>query len=584
MKTLFFLVNVLVLTLVATPTLLGQATSSRSSNDTVVRDAMLTQEAIKEILQKAGTSFKEGLIAYESRELSTAANRFNKSVEVFLYSALNIQREPRLQNCYNHLVETIYRLEFPLDIHLPQVRGLSGTCGWDIDPTFADKITTIVRNLLTKSVAPGAVNIASSSATIGLVVPDQTQVGFNSLEFVPAIGDELAKVQLTDEEEHLDPNANKKFEYVSYFKGGKSRSFSFVISPMVRQYSNYCRFRARATTEVGLYRSGLHSKMARRIFIEEGMPENLIWISQVVSAWNPRDSRGLWNLNPLISSRYGLQTNRLVSEANSLEESTRSAARYLNDLFNFYQSWELTLAAYDSGKATVDAAIKKSKTKEFALLKDSLPKRTQNFVPMVFATILIANSPDDFGLGHIRPAAALAYDRVRVPPSTDIRQIADVTGTTDDYLRYLNPHLLTNITPATPYILNVPVETANLVVESFRKRNTTEIFSSGETWTDISIRTGVSVQRLKEANPGMAVPRGRVTIPEASFQRPTATTETSYSRPSNREIRVVRARAGETVKMIAERHNANPTDVARFNGLLTNSVLGAGREIRLPPK
>lgn len=47
-------------------------------------------------------------------------------------------------------------------------------------------------------------------------------------------------------------------------------------------------------------------------------------------------------------------------------------------------------------------------------------------------------------------------------------------------------------------------------------------------------------------------------------------------------IRVVRAKAGDTVTIIAERYGANPVEVAKFNGLLPNSVLGAGREIKLP--
>ena len=48
--------------------------------------------------------------------------------------------------------------------------------------------------------------------------------------------------------------------------------------------------------------------------------------------------------------------------------------------------------------------------------------------------------------------------------------------------------------------------------------------------------------------------------------------------------KVVKARAGDTVEKVAIRNNANPTEVAKFNGLLPNSVLGAGREIKIPGK
>lgn len=48
------------------------------------------------------------------------------------------------------------------------------------------------------------------------------------------------------------------------------------------------------------------------------------------------------------------------------------------------------------------------------------------------------------------------------------------------------------------------------------------------------------------------------------------------------QIKIVKAQAGDTVAKVAVRHNADPEKVAKYNGLLPNSVLGAGREIRIP--
>jgi LysM repeat protein len=60
-----------------------------------------------------------------------------------------------------------------------------------------------------------------------------------------------------------------------------------------------------------------------------------------------------------------------------------------------------------------------------------------------------------------------------------------------------------------------------------------------------------------------------------------------YSRPASEtavasNIRVVKAQAGDTVQRLAVREKADPTEVAKYNGLLPNSVLGAGREIKIP--
>ncbi|MGH8500667.1 MAG: LysM peptidoglycan-binding domain-containing protein, partial [Methylococcales bacterium] len=75
-------------------------------------------------------------------------------------------------------------------------------------------------------------------------------------------------------------------------------------------------------------------------------------------------------------------------------------------------------------------------------------------------------------------------------------------------------------------------------------------------------------------------------VPVAAGNRITAT---SYSRPANQSlagptsgVKIVKAQSGDTVAKLATRHNADPTEVAKYNGLLPNSVLGAGREIKLP--
>jgi LysM repeat protein len=96
----------------------------------------------------------------------------------------------------------------------------------------------------------------------------------------------------------------------------------------------------------------------------------------------------------------------------------------------------------------------------------------------------------------------------------------------------------------------------------------------------------VSVAELLAANPGMKDTRGKVFVPVSANKINTI----SYSRPTNMPvtagsgIKVVRAVAGDTVAKLATRNQADPTEVAKYNGLLPNSVLGAGREIKIPGK
>ncbi|MBK6723381.1 MAG: transglycosylase SLT domain-containing protein [Acidobacteria bacterium] len=581
-----------------TSSLVAQVTSSRSSNDTSTAEVAKAQDAVRKILDESGNAFKEGIAAYVGDNRPLAGERFDRSIEVFLLSTVNIQREAKLQNCYNQLVETNYSIEFPTDHQLPQVRSLAMTCGWNIDNSISDSIALKAKAINAKPMGPVLPNTVASNAT-----PDNRgpQVGFNSQEFEPSPLDELSKLELTQEEKQIDTNpvAQQQYQYIQQAVANKSLGFSFQVHPMIQQFINYYRGRGQKTMETGLYRSGMFMRMARRIFKEEGIPENVAWLGQVESAWKPvamshMAASGLWQFIPGTGDRYGLKRNAYVDERNSLDEATRASARYLKFLFNRYGNWELAMAGYNCGEGNVDKAIRRAGVANFWQAYPYLPKETRDYVPNILAVILVANNPSEYGFGHVRPAAPMQYDRIRVPASTNLNIVAQAADVNVQYIRFLNPHFRSNVTPPEPYIVNIPAGKANEVVALFRripasKISNTNLASSaaGETWQNISNRTGVSVADLMAANPGMAAPKGKVFVPVAGNN----IQATSYSRPTNvpkaptvSNVRIVKAKAGDTVAKIAARENLNAGEVAKFNGLLPNSVLGAGREIKVPTK
>lgn len=578
--------------------MVAQVTSSRSSNDTSTAEVAKAQDAVKRIIDESGNAFKEGLAAFVGDNRTVAGERFDRSIEVFLLSTLNIQREAKLQNCYNQLVETIYRIEFPADHQLPQVRSLAMTCGWTVDNSISDSIALKAKATNAKPMGPVLPNTVASNST-----PDNRgpQVGFASQEFEPSPLDELSKLELTAEEKQIDTNpvAQQQYQYIQQAVANKSLGFSFQVHPMIQQFINYYRGRGQKTMETGLYRSGMFMRMARRIFKEEGIPENVAWLGQVESAWKPvamshMAASGLWQFIPGTGDRYGLKRNAYVDERNSLDEATRASARYLKFLFNRYGNWELAMAGYNCGEGNVDKAIRRAGAANFWLAYPYLPKETRDYVPNILAVILVANNPSEYGFGHVRPAVPLQYDRIRVPGSTNLNIVAQAADVNVQYIRYLNPHFRSNMTPPEPYIVNIPAGKANEVVALFRRIPASKISNTnlansaaGETWQNISNRTGVSVSDLMAANPGMAAPKGKVFVPVAGNN----VQATSYSRPTNvpkapavSNVRIVKAKAGDTVAKIAERENLNAGEVAKFNGLLPHSVLGAGREIKVPSK
>ena len=80
-------------------------------------------------------------------------------------------------------------------------------------------------------------------------------------------------------------------------------------------------------------------------------------------------------------------------------------------------------------------------------------------------------------------------------------------------------------------------------------------------------------------NGKLIVPNGN-NVRKTSYQRPT----TPIAPVQTGGVRVVKAQNGDTVAKLAARHGASAVEVAKFNGLLPDSQLPAGREIRIPSR
>ncbi len=587
---LFFISNTVVF---------GQVTDSVSSGRTDATTPQIEQidARFNQITNDAGKFFKQGLFNMQDNRRSQAGEDFNKSVEVFLMSGVNVSRNPKLQNCYSQLIETVYRMEFPSNSQQPNIRSLSATCGWAIDNDLADKVAKLV---LTVPVATNN-NTALITPVGGANQTDSMQIGFNEQRFEASPLDELAKLELTPDEQQIENNpvAQQQYQYIQYAVSNKSLGFNFQVHPMIQQFVNYYQGRGKATMETGLYRSGMFMRMARRIFREEGIPENVAWLGQVESAWKPQamswaSASGLWQFIPGTGSRYGLRRTPHLDERNSFEKATRASAQYLKFLANRYGgNWELAMGAYNCGEGNVDKAIRRAGVANFWAAYQYLPKETRNYVPNILATILIANNPNQYGFGHVRPAPQLMYDQIRVPASTSLSILAQASDTTVEYLRYLNPELRTNMSPSEPYIIRVPPGKANDVVAIFKRLpksnlNTASITktSAGENWQNIANRTGVSVEELQAANGGVNAPKGKVVIPKGNNIQ-----KTNYSRPTTPTpiakigaVRVVKAKSGDTVAKVAAREGVSAVELAKYNGLLPGSTLPAGREIKIPSR
>jgi hypothetical protein len=128
------------------------------------------------------------------------------------------------------------------------------------------------------------------------------------------------------------------------------------------------------------------------ILREEGVPPEvssivLVESGAVPTALSPKGARGIWQFMPDTARRYGLAVSRDRDERLDIYKSTRAAARYLRELYAQFGDWSLVFAAYNAGEPTVQRAIHRSGTTDFAQLNRLLPAETRSYVPAVWASI-----------------------------------------------------------------------------------------------------------------------------------------------------------------------------------------------------
>ena len=275
-----------------------------------------------------------------------------------------------------------------------------------------------------------------------------------------------------------------------------------TMNKYVEQNIEFLKTRGRWHMQNWIYRSGYYIPMMKKIFKEEGVPEELVYMSMPESGLNPKARSwaravGLWQFTRGTGALYGLHSNWWYDERRDPIKSTRAAAQYLRDLYDRYDDWYLVLASYDCG--SVGRAIRRSHGKRnFWDIKRRLPREARNYVPQYIATTLIAMDPKAYGfddeVAQVSPPPPC--DTVMIPESIDLKVLADETGISIDSLLDLNPELVHSVTPPNfdgdGYPLKVPEGMGPLFAKNYEKLPETAKL----TWTFHTVRRGEALWRI----------------------------------------------------------------------------------------
>jgi membrane-bound lytic murein transglycosylase D len=168
----------------------------------------------------------------------------------------------------------------------------------------------------------------------------------------------------------------------------------------------------------------LHAKALKLFPIIEpilkahGIPEDFKYIPLVESGLHegtsPKGAAGLWQFMPGTARSYGLKVNRKVDERKDVKKATLAACRYINELYDEFNSWTLAAAAYNNGEVKLEKAINSQSEDNYFLMK--LNRETGNYVYSIIAMKEIIGKPKKYGYSEyytfakFQPQNLIAYN------------------------------------------------------------------------------------------------------------------------------------------------------------------------------
>jgi len=467
------------------------------------------------LVQKAEARFAAGEQNFKAGHLAAARKDFDDAVDWMLESGYDVRNDSRLNDLFHRITDSIH----------------------------ADEIQAF-----------------------------RAGDGFNQAPAVPAPIDEVAEMTFP-----VDPRLKLRAEETAK---EMSHDLPLTVNDEVLSFLNFFQTpRGRAIVETGLRRGGRYSDMISRVLREEGMPQDLIYLAQAESAFQPTalsraGARGIWQFVAYRGKEYGLRHTWWIDERQDPEKATRAAAQHLRDLYNLFGDWYLAIAAYNCGPGNVQKGIERTGYADFWELykRNVLPRETKNYVPIIIALTLIAKDAPHYKIA-VDPESPLATDTVKPGRAIDLRLVAETIDADVETLRFLNPALLRMATPDdSSFELHLPAGTAGkfsaeiAVIPpdkwvSWRRHRV----SAGDTLTSIAKKYHVTAGAIADANnlkrnSGLE-PGEKLIIPAVQPQSETKRRLVSY-----------RVRRGDTLDGIADRFSVTLGDVRKWNHLKANRV------------
>jgi membrane-bound lytic murein transglycosylase D len=293
--------------------------------------------------------------------------------------------------------------------------------------------------------------------------------------------------------------------------------------------------------ERGLARSTRWKKHIHELFQKRGLPPELAALPHVESSYNPvakskAGAAGLWQFMPTTARRY-LRVDAAIDERLDPYRSSEAAAHLLQQNYSVLKSWPLAITAYNHGLSGVRRAIRETGTEDLGAIVRSYENprfgfASRNFYAAFLAALDASDNPDlYFGTSQQgTPEPIVLVTPAYLPADV----LVEAFGVDKKQLRELNPSLHHGVWNG----------------EQFVPR-------------DHPLKLPGSI------SPGQA----EVTLSELAQH---------FGFSSQIPYRYYEVRSGDTLSLIAERHDTNQRTLRSMNRLGSAHQIYPGQVLRVP--
>jgi membrane-bound lytic murein transglycosylase D len=283
--------------------------------------------------------------------------------------------------------------------------------------------------------------------------------------------------------------------------------------PLTQRYiEQYSSPHGIATLNAILDRGSIYLPFIKEEAARHNMPPELVYLPVIesgfrITARSKSGAVGLWQFMLNSITPYNIKVTDTIDERRDFEKSTRAALRKLDENYRTLGSWELALAAYNSGLGAINRIVQRTGRRDYWELakRGDLRQETVHFVPKLIAANYIISQPRKYGINVWHEKIELTAIPLERQISLDI--LAGETGIPKELLHSLNAELLYGISPADPgFRLKIPVSYLEKITSVLENDEINliqyyyHVVQKGETFWGLSRKYGVDLETLAESN------------------------------------------------------------------------------------